>query len=354
MNSYELKYPIPIGVDDKGTEFEISAYDLQGLNLILGLKGFGKSHLAKAILLGLTQHRAGCIVFDINDEYSKLDLEKDGQPKNELKGHFVKLKPGETLKFPLADLDSKILNDIMIALGLPEASQAEFYKIVSDVTDVLTIKKLEDKVANVRSEHIRGAIDRRLTVLKEMHLIDDNLNPGKLKNLLLNNLKNQKTVIVNLKGLTKNAMKTTAQILLYYLRRQLEYNKIKPIFLFAEEAHLYIDGSSIEELVTLVRHLGLWQFYVTNTPTSLPQLLIRQTDNLFCFYLNMPNDIEYVAPASKLEPYTFRSIIQKLPFRRFLAIGSATENLPVLLKNIDLEKKGVITAGETKYRFNEL
>jgi len=153
---------------------------------------------------------------------------------------------------------------------------------------------------------------------------------------------------LKLRGLAKPAMRTAVQVLLSNLLGLLEAKKLKPIFLFAEEAHLYIERADIEDLVTRMRHVGLWQFYVTNTPTSLPELLVRQTDNLFCFYLSLPDDIKYIAPASGLEPDVLQRLVKALPPRRFLAVGQATENYPVILKNRELD---VLVAGETRYRF---
>jgi DNA helicase HerA-like ATPase len=345
-----FKHPVAVGLDAEGGLFEVSAYDLQGLNLIVGFKGAGKSHLAKAMLLDLTRHGAGCLVFDVNDEYSRLDTGRDGQPKPELKDLFVKLRPGETLKFPLSDIEPEVLVNVMEALGLRDASLAEFSEIVGGLgRNVLSLEFLKEKAEEVKTPSVRGAILRRLRMLKDTGLIDDNLPQGQLASVL-SQLNEGKTLVVNLKGLAKPAMRTAVQVLLSNLLNLLEGRDLEPIFLFAEEAHLYIDRADIEDLVTRMRHLGLWQFYITNTPTSLPELLVRQTDNLFCFYLSLPDDVKYVAPASGLEPDVLQRLVSALPPRHFLAVGQATEGYPVILRNRELD---VLAAGETRYRFLE-
>jgi hypothetical protein len=345
-----FKHPVAVGLDAEGGLFEVSAYDLQGLNLIVGFKGAGKSHLAKAMLLDLTRHGAGCLVFDVNDEYSRLDLGRDKQPKPELKDLFVKLRPGETLKFPLSDIEPEVLVNVMEALGLRDASLAEFSEIVGGLgRNVLSLEFLKEKAEEVKTPSVRGAILRRLRMLKDTGLIDDNLPQGQLASVL-SQLNEGKTLVVNLKGLAKPAMRTAVQVLLSNLLNLLEGRDLEPIFLFAEEAHLYIDRADIEDLVTRMRHLGLWQFYITNTPTSLPELLVRQTDNLFCFYLSLPDDVKYVAPASGLEPDVLQRLVSALPPRHFLAVGQATEGYPVILRNRELD---VLAAGETRYRFLE-
>jgi hypothetical protein len=77
---------------------------------------------------------------------------------------------------------------------------------------------------------------------------------------------------------------------------------------------------------------------------------VRQTDNLICFYLSLPDDVKYIAPASGLEPDVLQRLVSALPPRHFLAVGQATEGYPVILKNRELD---VVTAGETRYRFSE-
>jgi DNA helicase HerA-like ATPase len=346
-----FKHPVAAGLDREGNLFEVSAYDLQGLNLIVGFKGAGKSHLAKAMLLDLTRHRAGCLVFDVNDEYSRLDVGRNGQPKPELKGLFVRLRPGETLKFPLSDIEPEVLVNVMEALGLKDASLAEFSEIVGGLgQNVLSLELLRKKAEEVRTASVRGAILRRLRMLEDTELIDDNLPQGQLASVL-SQLNEGKTLVVNLKGLAKPVMRTVVQVLLSNLLSLLEGRALEPIFLFAEEAHLYIDKADIEDLVTRMRHLGLWQFYITNTPTSLPELLVRQADNLFCFYLSLPDDVKYIAPASGLEPEVLQRLVSALSPRHFLAVGQATEGYPVILRNRELD---VIAAGETRYRFLEL
>jgi energy-coupling factor transporter ATP-binding protein EcfA2 len=267
-----FEHPVAVGTDAEGGLFEVSAYDLQGLNLIVGTKGTGKSHLAKAMLLDLTRHRAGCLVFDVNDEYSRLNLGRDGQPKPELEGLFVKLELREALSLPWEQLST------------------------------------------------------------------------------LSQLNEGKTIVVNFGGLAKPEMRAAARVLLSILLLLLEARELKPVFLFAEEAHLYIDRADIEDMVTRMRHLGLWQFYVTNTPTSLPELLVRQADNLFCFHLSLSDDVKHVAPASGLEPDELQRLVAALPPRHFLAVGRATEGYPVILRNRELD---VQAAGGTRYRFLE-
>ena len=79
LDSFE--HPIEVGETAYSKKpFILSAFHLQGITLIVGKKGTGKSHIAKAILLGLIDNGAKGVVFDLNDEYTGLRFNEDGTP----------------------------------------------------------------------------------------------------------------------------------------------------------------------------------------------------------------------------------------------------------------------------------
>jgi hypothetical protein len=343
-----FEHPVAAGLDAEGNLFEVSAYDLQGLNLIVGQKG-AKTHFAKALLLDLTRHRAGCLVLDLYDEYSRLDTGRDGRPKPELEGLFVKLRPGETLRFPLSDIEPEVLVNVMEALGLEDAPLSELSEIVGGLgRDALSLETLRRRVERIGSPDVRRAILRELRTFENTGLIDDSLPQGQLERVL-SQLNEGKTIVVNLWGLAWGAERAAVQVLLSFLLRLLEARELEPVFLLAEEAHFYIDRAVIEDLAARTKQLGLWQFHVTSTPGLLPELLLRRADNLFCFHFCLLS-VKHVAPASGLEPDTLERLVAALPPRHFLAVGRATEGYPVILRNRKLD---VQAAGETRYRFLE-
>jgi len=67
-----LGHRLRLGWTLGGQDFYIEGQDLEKVNVVTGVKGSGKSHLAKVILLQLIQHGAPCLVFDINREYIHL------------------------------------------------------------------------------------------------------------------------------------------------------------------------------------------------------------------------------------------------------------------------------------------
>lgn len=70
--THSLGHDIRLGKTLTGQDFFIEGQDLEKVNVVTGVKGSGKSHLAKVILLQLIEQGAPCIVFDINREYIHL------------------------------------------------------------------------------------------------------------------------------------------------------------------------------------------------------------------------------------------------------------------------------------------
>ncbi len=55
------------------------------------------------------------------------------------------------------------------------------------------------------------------------------------------------------------------------------------------------------DAVTRMRHLGTYQIYMTNTPTEICGLVIRQADNMFLSHLTEESDLTYISPAAKID-----------------------------------------------------
>jgi hypothetical protein len=70
--THDLGHRLQLGWTLGGHDFFLEGQDLEKVNVITGVKGSGKSHLAKVILLQLIEHGAPCLIFDINREYIHL------------------------------------------------------------------------------------------------------------------------------------------------------------------------------------------------------------------------------------------------------------------------------------------
>jgi DNA helicase HerA-like ATPase len=127
-----------------------------------------------------------------------------------------------------------------------------------------------------------------------------------------------------------------AQALLRFLFALVEEEEKVP-FVFFEEAHLYVTPQGIDALVTRARHTGITSFFITNTPTALPEGVLRAADNLFVFRLPLEEDIKWVAKSGMIEESSC------------LAMGEITSGYPMILFPDPLV--GCETRGKTRYFF---
>jgi len=348
-------HPVVVGEDDSGKKACISAYHLQGLNIIAGKKGTGKSHVAKTVLLGLIDNKAQAVVFDINDEYSGLGFEEGGG-ESKYHGKVICLTPGENLRFELEYVGLDVFVSALEALKLPDASILEImniWKKLEGSAEKLTLEAIEEAVEKIGQSHVKLAIKRRLRSIKETGIItEDPVEAVYLEELFGEELKDGGALVINLKGQPTVSMIIVVQTVLSKLRELLNLGKLQRgrIFIFAEEAHFYLSKADWLDVVTLMRHLGLWQFYITNTPSMIPELIIRQADNLFLFHLDLEDDIARVAQTRGMDLETAKLTARSLPPRTFVLVGTATKDYPVRLRTTAL---GVKTAGETKQFFEK-
>ena len=164
----QITYKVVIGEDETGAETTISAYHLQGLNIIAGKKGTGKSHVAKSILLGLIDNKAQAVVFDINDEYSGLRFKPDGS-KSDYFDKLICVSPGENMMFTLDYIGLDVFLKTLEIIGLKEASLFEVMRIWEALEEAgvpLTLDTIDEAADSIRTASVKWAVKRRLAIIK--------------------------------------------------------------------------------------------------------------------------------------------------------------------------------------------
>lgn len=340
----KLNYPIDIGLDFNDRTVSIDAEKLDGsLTLITGMKGSGKSHLSKLLVLNLVKHGAPVLILDLNGEYIGLE---------EIEGIKV-LEAGKNLNFTLSYLGRETaLNMLTNILGLPGVSANLFNEIwgVAERTGRnITIKFLINVVNNVvKNLMIRDALVSRLMILGSSRFITEDYNKTASIEKLFNEAKGY---IVILKGLSSVERKLLVEIFLSKLTVLLEEEAIPPLFLFAEEAHMYIRDTYWEDIITRMRHFGLFVVFITNQPDSLSQHVFRQLDNLFIFRFQNDHDLDMIARISNIDSDTVKSITRDLKRGRALVVGPIVEWIPSVITISDLE---INPMGMTKKVFSSI
>jgi len=342
--------PILIG-DAGGEEFYIDATELEGkLSIITGKKESGKSHLAKILATGLTTQGGRVIVFDLNGEYVNLGLLKSGKRHPVMSDKIVVLEPTINFRVGISDMDLNVILDILEHVyGTPITSLREFARIWNTLTSRGTISPHELINAVSRfpmNEAVREALLSRLSSLMNSGFFIDGKGDGLLE--IFSEHDDGLLLVINLSKVSPQIRRVVVEYLLSRLSSLLFSGTIQPIFLFAEEAHLYLRNTYWEDIVTRMRHIGISPVFITNQPDTIPELIYRQADNIFLFNFTNEADLEAIAKYSHVDSDTIKKISPYLQKGQAIVIGKVVCGIPIVLNVKDVELNMM---GETKLFF---
>jgi len=346
-------YPIPLGRAGHEEEFEIYAEDLDGkLTVITGKKESGKSHLSKMLIKTLVQYGAFVVVFDLNNEYGGLGWSRAGIPSS-IHQQVKVLEPGKTLRFTLDYCGKAAISGMLKnALDMPAASLREFLRIWDwcESKQSLSIDAIGNAVNTWNiNELVRDALVSRYHVIHSSGLFINGEGGGlQFENIISG--KSGAAMIIKMGEVSPTVRRMVVELVLSKIVDLLEHKKIPPIFLFAEEAHIYIRDTYWEDIITRMRHFGIYTTFITNQPDAISDGIYRQVDNIFLFNFTNDNDLDKISKVSLADNDTIRSIVRTLPQRHCLAIGKAVCDLPVVIKVAAAE---VLMLGETKKFFTK-
>ena len=346
---------IYLGRAGQEAPFHIPLEALDGaLTIITGKKGSGKSYLAKILIRELVQHHAKVVVLDINDEYKGIGYRLDGTP-SPICGSVLRLEPSRNLRFTLEYVGKKGVSDILChAMDLPITSLRELLRIWDEAAEYgrVTLRALIDAVSSRRgNEHVKEALTSRLLTLASTGLITEDSEAASTIERLFDKIDGGGALILTLNRSPPILRRIVVELLLSKLTQLLEQGRIAPCFLFAEEAHLYIRETYWEDIVTRMRHLGLFTTFITNQPDAVEDCVYRQVDNIFLFNFSSEKDLEAIARVSMVDEDTLKALVKHLPPRFCLAIGRQTSNLPIVFRCGEVD---ALTEGETKLFFPTL
>ena len=347
--------PINIGKTKDNSPLNITAHDLDGrLNIITGKKGTGKSHLAKLLVLGLIDYKATVVVLDLNGEYTGLGLSAKGEG-NKYSDRVHVLTPGANFRVSLSQMGLSVILKIMIhALDLPGTSTREFKHIWKTLCQQrkISLHDLGEAIKQCSCNiHVRDALFSRYYSLVNSGFFTDNEESAtSFEKLFEKTKKDGGVLVINLKDISSVDRQIVLEYTLGNLVKILGQWKIKSVFLFAEEAHLYLRETYWEDIVTRMRHFGLFTNFVTNQPDTIKENIYRQADSIFLFNFTNERDLETVSKAARVDSETVKSIAQGLPPHHCLLIGKAVKDFPVMVKVRALDIK---TMGQTRLFFTD-
>ena len=349
----EGKFPIMVGETKEPSPLTIDASALDGrLNIITGKKETGKSHLSKLLMLNLVGYKATVVVFDLNGEYVSLGMSQDGK-RNIYYNKIHVLTPSQNFKVTLKQLDLRVLLNILIhALHLPGTSAREFRRIWKFLKErnSLTLHELGETIRDWRcNTHVRDALFSRYYALVNSGFFTDNVAEATLLEQYLFKAKNEGgAIIINLRNTSSIDRQIVVEYVLGKLVELLISWKLKAVFLFAEEAHLYLRETYWDDIVTRMRHFGIFTTFITNQPDTIRENIYRQADNIFLFNFTNEHDLEVVSRAARVDAETVKSIARDLPPHHCLILGRVVKDFPMVVKVKALDVK---TMGETRLFF---
>ncbi len=347
------RLPVVLGGTKDNSLLTVDASYLDGrLNIVTGKKETGKSHLSKLLMANLIGFGATVVVFDLNGEYHGLGMFSDGKRN----AHYDKvhvLTPSQNFKITLKQLSLGVMVGILIhALHLPGTSVREFRRIWRDLQEreVLSLKELGEAIRSSNcNQHVRDALASRFYALVNSGFFTDNVAEASMLDHCLFKAKEKGgVIIVNLRNTSAIDRQIVVEYVLGKLVDLLTHMRLRATFLFAEEAHLYLRETYWDDIVTRMRHFGIFTTFITNQPDTIRENIYRQADNIFLFNFTNEHDLEVVSRAARVDGETVRSIARDLPPHYCLVLGKVVRDFPMVVRVKALDIK---TMGETRLFF---
>ena len=367
-----LGHPLNLGWTLGGASFQVEGQDLEKVNVITGVKGSGKSHLAKVILLQLIEQGAPCLVFDINREYIHLPKAEVNSRGETIRRGIVHLEAGGNFRLGVRQFGLAPLMTLFERYGLPEVSALHLENRLARLWGEAESMEREgrpvpylglDQLIQMAEENefgggssasvINHAIRSRLDALKNTHIFARSASEAASLGKAYRQVRAGGVLVIDMSSLSNLAREGFVQAIIELVKDlclwEIENDTHRFPFIFFEEAHLYVSRRSIDYIVTRARHLGITSFFVTNMIHGLDEAVLRQADNLFLLRIPFEDDVRHVSRGAATDYETMTAFVRRLRERHALVIGNITAQYPLIFAVDPLE--GVNTAGETRYFF---
>ena len=351
------QFPLQSFAEFDGTAISFGGPRLNMVSVVTGVKGSGKSHLAKHLVLALEASGVPCVIFDINGEYVQL-------PNAQV------LHWGQSFLPRLSDVGYEMLETLIRTLYPFTPSSPSESLFESRLPNIFNTRhqyctnRNEPFTIDIPflrrqtwggGDYVENAIAHRLEMIDRMGLFwsassANDANQSSLTDLY-GNACNGQPIVFDMRKLSSSLKQALVRSVNKSLEQicdnetQAQSNRYP--FVFFEEAHFYISEANIVNLITRGRHIGIGSVFVTNTPKELPDTVFRQLDNLFLLSLTHKDDIRNVSKNSFTDEATIESFATRMPERHALIIGNVTDRYPLVVKVGPLPDN-VPTSGRTR------
>jgi DNA helicase HerA-like ATPase len=368
-----LGHPLQLGHTLAGHPFLVEGQDLEKVNVVTGVKGSGKSHLSKVLLLQLIASGAPCVVFDINKEYIHLPkVELDPETGKVTQRGIIHLEAGGNFRLGVRQFGLSPMMTLLQRFGLPEVSALYFENRLARLwAEAEAIERERGRVPYVGLEQImqmaennefgggsnamvvNQAIRSRLEALKNTNIFARNPQEAASLSESYRRIRHGGALVIDISALSNLAREGFVQAIIELIKDlclwEIENGTHRFPFIFFEEAHLYVSRHSIDYIVTRARHLGITSFFVTNMIHGLDETILRQADNLFLLRIPFEDDVRHVSRGAATDYETMAAFVRRLRQHHALVIGNVTAQYPLIFRVDRLA--GINTAGETRFFF---
>lgn len=327
-------------------DFEILAERL-GINLITGMKGSGKSYSAKKLLLKLIENKVLTLVFDLNAEYMNLWKVDENTP-NKYAGlikvftpHLPRAQVNELPLFiPLSEIGyDDFAAFVNVPQGTPTYQQLmQFWRERRGTQ--FDLNDLERFADGVQNEAVRMALQGRVDAARAVGLF----GPSNLPNLIRELCKTGGAIIFNLSRVGQWERSIIVEFVLRRLADLGQSKEVRAISLFLEEAQLYVEPRNIVNILTRMRHLGIFPTFITNDPRTLPDEVFTLLDNLIAFMFRNEDELRQLAKSGLIDLKSIEAL-KNLESRQCIVVGSITTNYPIFIEVNP--QTGIMMGGET-------
>jgi len=369
----DLGHRLRLGYTLSGRDFFVEGQDLEKVNVVTGVKGSGKSHLSKVLLLQLIEQGAPCIVFDINREYIHLpQVETDPQTGQVIRRGIIHLEAGGNFRLGVRQFGLAPLMTLLQRFGLPEVSALYFenrlHRLWAEaeamerqrgqapyvgLEQLIQMAEQNEYGSGSNSSVVNQAIRSRLEALKNTRIFARNTQEAASLGEAYRKIRGGGALVIDISGLSNLAREGFVQAIIELVKDlclwEIEHETHRFPFIFFEEAHLYVSRQSIDYIVTRARHLGITSFFVTNMIHGLDETILRQADNLFLLRIPFDDDVRHVSRGAATDYETMAAFVRRLRQHHALVIGAVTAQYPLIFRVDRLE--GINTAGETRFFF---
>ncbi len=246
-----------------------------------------------------------------------------------------------------------MLNILVHALNLPGTSTREFRRIWRSLQQrrAFTLQELGEAIRSWKcNKHVRDALFSRYYSLLNSGFFTDNVAEAMTFEEFFGENQKGGALILNLRDVSSVDRQIVVEYTLGKLMELLSQWKVRAVFLFAEEAHLYLRETYWDDIVTRMRHFGVFTTFVTNQPDTIRENIYRQADNIFLFNFTNERDLETVSRAARVDSETVKSIARDLPPHHCLILGKTVKDFPMVAKVKALD---VRTMGHTRLFFTD-